>query len=419
MNRVIITQLNEVKYLLVYEDDVLVECHPQAEDAVINIGDIYLGRVSKKLKNIESAFISLDDGNMGYLPLDSKPAKVLNRTLPGGLSTIAENDIILVQVTQLAQKMKQAKVTGNISISGQYVALDLNAGSVGVSKRINDEKRIDQLKKLIDDDTYGIVYRTASEMADDPVIIDEYKELSSKLDKIIHRAVYERKTGIILKQKPDYIMLIERYGLDRLAEIKTDIQAVYDELYDYFHDYNNVVFNNKDNKGSDEAFTQIMFYDQDYPFYKLLNLEAELPKLLNKKVWLKSGGFIVIEPTEAMVVIDVNTGKAINRKNRDSHVLKINIEAAKETAKQLRLRNLSGIIMIDFINMSSKEDKNKIIGCLKNEFNKDKIPTNFVEVTKLDVFEITRKKERKPIYEMLRINNDMGGLLCLKEQSGS
>ena len=118
MNRIIITEMNGIRYLLVYENDVLVECHPLLEEKSVMIGDIYLGRVQKKLKNIDAAFISLDGDNIGYLPLDDKPAIVLNRQLPKGLASIAENDLILVQVVQEPQKMKQARVTGNISISG-------------------------------------------------------------------------------------------------------------------------------------------------------------------------------------------------------------------------------------------------------------------------------------------------------------
>ena len=137
--------------------------------------------------------------------------------------------------------------------------------------------------------------------------------------------------------------------------------------------------------------------------YKLLRLETELERLLNKKVWLKSGGFLVIEPTEAMVVIDVNSGKSIGKKNKDAHVLKLNLEAASEITRQLRLRNLSGIIMIDFINMNRDEDKQQVVKCLEQGLRRDKIPGYFMEITKLDVFELTRKKVRRPLHESLKV----------------
>lgn len=447
MNRIIITEMNDIRFLLIYENDILVECHPLIEKNGVNIGDIYIGRVQKKLKNIDAAFISLDGDNIGYLPLDDKPAIVLNRKLPKGLSSIAENDLILVQVVQEPQKMKQARVTGNISVSGKYIVLDLNEGSIGVSKKITDKERILHLRELIDysDCTqfvtedrlediqayinssavdyeskwfrYGLVYRTAGEYADDGEILDEYDLLYAYISDLIFKASHERKTGLISAMKTDYISIIEDYGFDRINEIKTDITDVYDDIISYFHewhiDYNipqeNVFVKNLAQEAISDSQDMInvsLYYDKNYPYYMLLSLESELVKLLNKKVWLKSGGFLIIEPTEAMVVIDVNTGKAINKKDRDKHVLRINLEAAKEIALQLRLRNLSGIIMVDFINMKSDKDKKQVISCLRSQFSKDKISTNFIDITGLDVYEITRKKQRRPLYEMLKYSNN-------------
>ena len=419
MNRMIITEMHDIRFLLVYENDVLVECYPLVEKSQVKIGNIYLGRVQKKLKNINAAFITLDGDNIGYLPLDDKPAIVLNRKLPNGLSSIAENDLILVQVVQEPQKMKQAKVTGNISVSGKYIALDLNEGSIGVSKKIKSKERFAHLKELInyDDIRYGLVYRTACENASDDDIRSEYDVLSKYISDLIYKALYEKKTGLVSRMKPDYISLIEDYGFERINEIKTDITSVYESLINYFNDwkieYNipkkNVFVKNilTDEFNDSKNMLNLSFYnDKDYPYYMLLGLETEITKMLNKKVWLKSGGFLIIEPTEAMVVIDVNTGKSINKKDRDKHVLRINLEAAKEIALQLRLRNLSGIIMIDFINMNSNEDKKQIVSCLRNEFLKDKISTNFIDITGLDVYEITRKKKRRPLYEMIRYTDN-------------
>lgn len=411
MVRIIITQYNEIEFLMVYEDDVLVEVHPLLASNSLQIGNIYLGRIQKKVKNINSAFISLDGDNLGYLPLDDKPALILNRQLPKGLSSIAESDLILVQVEQEPQKMKQARVTGNINLSGKYAAVDLNEGNIGVSKRISDNTAREHLKQLLEDFIhgnfdlhYGYVLRTACEGADDSDIIDELKSLTSQMDALIKRATYERRTGLLYGDKPEYITFIENYGIDRISEIKTDINEVYDVLVSY---YDSIIYMGKnDSNDSDDKLHISKYEDKDYPYYKLLGLEAEIGRLLNKKVWLKSGGFLIIEPTEAMVVIDVNTGKSIGKKDRDAHILKINLEAAAEVAKQLRLRNLSGIIMVDFINMGSDDDKNKIANCLRREFSKDKVSTHFIEITKLDVFEITRKKQRRPLHEILYYKND-------------
>ena len=444
MKRIIITRYNEINILLIYEEDVLVEVHPIVNSDKVQIGNIYLGRVQKKLKNIDAAFVSLDGDNVGYLPLDDKPAIILNRKLPKGLPSIAENDLILVQVEQEPQKMKQARLTGNINLSGKYCVVDLESGKNGISKKITDNVSREKIKKLLysfvegitdyQDDSvnmeknesvsleaditknqsntqYGYVLRTACENADYQEIITELNSITARMNELIHRAAYERNTGLLIGDVPEYISIIENYGFERIDEIKTDISDVYKDLINYFEDNNinyNIPYNNSLRKSlnkddlNDNTLNISMYDDKEYPYYKLLGLESEISKLLNKKVWLKSGGFLIIEPTEAMVVIDVNTGKAINKKNRDTHVLKINIEAAVEAARQIRLRNLSGIIMIDFINMSTEEDKKKVVNCLRREFEKDKVSTHFIEITKLDVFEITRKKQRRPIYEILQ-----------------
>lgn len=415
MERAVVTQLNNQRFLLIYEENELVECHPLQEEQSLQIGNIFIGRVEKVVKNIQSAFIRLDADNVGYLPLNDKPAVVLNRKLPKGLPSIAEGDTILVQVEQEAQKMKQARVTGNICLSGNYVALDLSGGHVGVSKKIKDADRATELKSLIKSEQntdekavskiqYSCVLRTACDNASNEAVLDEYRRLITEMDRILHKAGFERNTGCIKSGKPEHLALLSDYGMERIHEIKTDLADVYDELK------NSSFINTKcsDDISCDtqidvsEKHILLDFYDdKDYPLHKLLSLETEIKKLLSKKVWLKSGGFLVIEPTEAMVVIDVNTGKSIGKKNKDTHILKLNLEAAEEITKQLRLRNLSGIIMVDFINMKQDEDKQQVVRCLEHGLKKDKIPGYFVEITKLDVFELTRKKVRRPLHEVV------------------
>lgn len=406
MNQAVITQLNNTSFLLIYEEGELAECHPLSFDGNFQIGNIYIGRVEKVVKNIQSAFIRLDEDHVGYLPLNDMPAIMLNRALPKGLPSIAENDLILVQVEQEPQKMKQARVTGNISIGGKYTALGLRQGEIGVSKKIRDKKRSQELKSLpiregelsgiefpnmnfitgLEGETAlipGCVFRTACETAENDRIVSEYKALYMEMKELLNQAFYERRTGCIREEKAEYLAILEDYGLNRIDEVKTDIPEVAEVLK--------------------TAFSNVIFYeDESYPLNKLLSLETEIKKLLNKKVWLKSGGFLIIEPTEAMVVIDVNSGKSIGKKKMERHIFEMNMEAAREITRQLRLRNLSGIIMIDFINMESEEYKKQLVECIEQGLRKDKVPGYFIEITKLDVFELTRKKVRRPVYEVLR-----------------
>lgn len=407
MTRAVITECNNIQYLLIYEENNLAECHPLISNDTCQIGNIYIGRVEKVVKNIQSAFIRLDEDHVGYLPLNDKPARVLNRTLPKGLPSIAEGDKVLVQVEQEALKMKQARVTGNISLAGNYAALDLLTGIVGVSNKIRNAERVEELKTMVSSDMpYGVIFRTACEQARNDAIWAELQHLSTQMDQIIHKAEYERNTGLIQGGKPEYLAIMEEYGWARIDEIQTDNKVIYEELYakknlvtstNASSDQNHVP-----NNDSDVDQPRILYYEDEYPLYKLLSLETEITHLLDRRVWLKSGGFLVIEPTEAMVVIDVNTGKSIGKKRQEEHLLKVNEEAAVEIAKQLRLRNLSGIILVDFINMKQTESRDKLIRTLKSVLHKDKVPSRFVDVTALELYEITRKKIRRPLHEMIR-----------------
>ena len=408
MTRIVITQYNNIRYLLIYEENGLAECHPLAKDNALQIGNIYIGRVEKTVKNIQSAFVRLDEKHVGYLPLDDKPAKILNRALPKGLPSIAECDKVLVQVEQEPLKLKQAKVTGNISLSGNYVALDLLEGTVGVSNKIRDVERANQLKAMVPNDMpYGVIFRTACEQAEDAVILAELQMFRNQMDVLLHRAEYERNTGLLQGGKPEYLAILEEYGWTRIDEIQTDMHEIYTELSDKIPSLGATNFceraaqSESDRNKVENLQPRLLYYEDEYPLCKLLNLESEISHLLDKHVWLKSGGFLVIEPTEAMVVIDVNTGKSIGRKRQEEHLLKVNCEAAVEIAKQLRLRNLSGIILVDFINMKQAESREQLIRVLKSALRKDKVPSRFVDVTALELYEITRKKTRKPLYECI------------------
>ena len=384
MTKFVITQFHNITFLLIYENEILVECHPLIEDESPRIGSIYIGRVEKVVKNIQAAFIRIDEEHVGYLPLDSSSAYVLNRQLPKGLPSIAENDYVLVQVTKEATKLKQARLSGEIQITGDYISLLQKETNPGVSKKIKNPQRTQELKNLITDSSYGIIYRTACENVENNVILSEYDKLSQTLDKILQKAKYEKKIGVIQEADSLMLQILKEYGLERISKIQTDLTRVYLQLQ------------------AEIGEIVSLYDDPSLPLNKLLSLETQLQHMLNKKVWLKSGGFLIIEPTEAMVVIDVNSGKSIGKKNKDTHIYETNKEAAYEIVKQLRLRNLSGIIMVDFINMTNSSHKHEIIRILEEGFRKDKIPAYFVEITKLDLFELTRKKLRKPLHELIK-----------------
>ena len=179
--------------------------------------------------------------------------------------------------------------------------------------------------------------------------------------------------------------MIKNLYVNETDEIITDNEEIYQKLMDNFNGKYNIR----------------LYDDTLLPLYKLYSIEKVIEEICSKKVWLKSGAYLVIEPTEAMTVIDVNTGKCTKGKKLSETIVNVNVEAAKEIAYQMRLRNMSGIVMVDFINMENKEFQDKLLEYLTKLVHKDRIKTNVVDITKLNIVEITRKKVERPVYEQI------------------
>ena len=220
-------------------------------------------------------------------------------------------------------------------------------------------------------------------------MIPELKQLNGRLRPIIDTAATRKLYSLLYRPENEYInFFISKRGAG-LEEVVTDNKDIYDEFNEHFleHDITDV---------------KLTFYDDSICSLKAVyNLNKNLENALKPVVWLKSGAYLVIEQTEAMVVIDVNTGKAVKGKSLDENLYKVNLEAAYECCRQLRLRNLSGIIIIDFINMKDPMYMNNIKNVLTEELEKDSVPAKFVDITKLGLVELTRKKIRKSLKEMI------------------
>ena len=232
---------------------------------------------------------------------------------------------------------------------------------------------------------FGIVIRTNAENAKEDEIKKELNELLSEWEHIKEIAMMRKCYTLLKSEDALYIKMIKNLYANETDEIITDNKEIYYELKDKFNGKYNIR----------------LYDDTLLPLYKLYSIEKVVEEVCSKKVWLKSGAYLVIEPTEAMTVIDVNTGKCIKGKRLSDTIYNVNIEAAKEIAYQMRLRNMSGIIMVDFINMENKEYQDKLIEYLKKIVLKDRIRTNVVDITKLNIVEITRKKVERPVYEQI------------------
>lgn len=360
------------------------------------LGNIYVGKVQNIVKNIHAAFIEIADGIMCYYSLDDKAEPVF--TNPKKDSVMKIGDEVIVQVSKEGMKTKLPSVSSNLNFTGRYLVLTSQRKELGFSGKLNKEekKRIREFLEGEMPENAGIIVRTNARNAKKEEILEELKNLQTRYETLLKKEHSRVCFSLLEEHMPDYLQTLQNVYAQTLDEIVTDDPEVFQAVQNYLNCYG-------------EYEIPLRFYeDKLLPLSKLYSLESVLERSLQERVWLKSGGFLVIQPTEAFVCIDVNTGKFSGKKEIQETFRKINLEAAKEIAWQLRLRNLSGIILIDFINMENQEDKKELLHTLQAYLNQDPIKGTVVDITPLNIVEVTRKKVRKPLLEEWKALNEGG-----------
>ena len=360
------------------------------------LGNIYVGKVQNIVKNIHAAFIEIADGIMCYYSLDDKAEPVF--TNPKKDSVMKIGDEVIVQVSKEGMKTKLPSVSSNLNFIGRYLVLTSQRKELGFSGKLNKEekKRIREFLEGEMPENAGIIVRTNARNAKKEEILEELKNLQTRYETLLKKGHSRVCFSLLEEHMPDYLQTLQNVYTQTLDEIVTDDPEVFQAVQNYLNCYG-------------EYEIPLRFYeDKLLPLSKLYSLESVLERSLQERVWLKSGGFLVIQPTEAFVCIDVNTGKFSGKKEIQETFRKINLEAAKEIAWQLRLRNLSGIILIDFINMENQEDKKELLHTLQAYLNQDPIKGTVVDITPLNIVEVTRKKVRKPLLEEWKALNEGG-----------
>lgn len=396
-NQLLIMKENQCVYSLYMEQKELIQVNVESVSKNSTLlGNIYIGKVKNIVKNINAAFVEIDGGRMCYLPL----AKPQYPIYCNGISRdkICIGDEIMVQIEKENVKTKAPTVTCNLNITGKYVVLTHGITKIGVSAKIKEKEERERLKNMFaanQSDKYGFVIRTNSEGVEEERILREVEELRAIYKKITTQAIHFTRFSLIEKGLPNYLSDIRDYNQFQLDEIITDDQGIYEEIHSFL------------TKFQPEDLTKLRFYQDNMISMKnLYSIETKLQKAMQKRVWLKSGGYLVIEPTEALTVIDINTGKAIKgKKDEQATFFKVNMEAAEEIAKQIRLRNMSGIILIDFIDLE-EERRIVLMNHLRTLFAKDPVKTSLIDMTKLNLVEVTRKKVRKPLWEQIQVRRD-------------
>lgn len=383
---------------VLYEDEKPVKVDLFYEDEPFIVGNIYVAHVNDVVKNINAAFVEYDVGKKAYLSLeDATNVFFINKK---NTTKICEGDNILVQIKKEPIKTKDAVCSTTIEFPSKYAVLTYGKPGINVSAKIKNDKQrenlILQCNSAIETLEYnkdlygmitlevyqeilnntGIIIRTeAKDIEDFSVLKQDVLGLFEQLFSCINKAIYSKGRTCIQKNENPIVTLCKSGLADNFI---TDNKEYYELL-----------LNNKLNVS--------LYEDALLPLYKLYSLESLLTEIKSRKVWLKSGAYLIIDYTEAMTVIDVNTGKCEKGKNKADTILKINIEAAIETMRQIRLRNISGIIIVDFIDMTDNNHKEQLLNQLKQEAVKDSIKTSIMGMTRLNLVEITRMKIREKI----------------------
>lgn len=378
MKKAVIVRGNDATVYCEFLNDKPVRAEVLYDDQKNVLGNIYVGYVKDIVKNINCAFVEYEVGQKAYLPLSSTKLPVFLNTK--NTNKLCEGDRIIVQISKDAIKTKDAVCTTNFELVGKYTILSYGGKGISFSKKIGDTEFkstiSEALSQYITED-YNLLIRTNAYNAPLEHIKREVASLSDKYYSIINIASTRPKNSLLYEgENPVYSILRDLY-LEEGDRIVTDCKEIYDDIISY----------------GLKPYTEF-YQDSLLPLYKLNSLESVFEDITNRKIWLKSGAYLIIDYTEAMTVIDVNTGKCDKGKDKEKTFLNINLEAAKEIARLLSLRNISGIIIIDFIDMKDSKNRQYLLSSMKEYTSYDRIGTNVVDFTRLNLMEITRKKTR-------------------------
>lgn len=389
---VLTTKENRIISSLI-EDNEFVQLRVDSMDSDSILGNIYVGKVKNIVKNINAAFIEIADGVMCYYSLEENKYPIYVKDKKS--DRLVMGDEILVQIEKENIKTKAPVATCHLNFTGKYVVLTHGKTKVGVSSKITSDKEKKRLKEILSsykNSEYGFIIRTNAEGAAEEILRGEIETLIKRYEEITGFGVHRSAFSLVYKTPSAYLCDIRDGYANALTEIVTDDQLIFTQIKEYLATF------------QEEDLDKLRLYQDDQiKLSALYNIDKRLDEATREHVWLKSGAYLVIQHTEAFNVIDVNTGKAIaGKKKAQETFLKINLEAAREAARQIRLRNLSGIIIIDFIDLLDKKDQEILMRELTDLFRKDPVKTTVVDITALNLVEITRKKVRKPLHEQMK-----------------
>jgi len=364
------------------------------------VGNIYKGKVNRVLPGMEAAFVDIGLEKAGFLHVsdidigDDSNGNGENASRPVINELLREGQTLLVQVVKDPMGTKGARLTTSISVPSRYLVYMPNSSIVGISVKIEDEAERERLKSLLEacraeNRTGGCIIRTAAEGVDEAELQSDIAFLSKLWGSLLESADTAQPGSMIHEDLPLSIRTLrDMVGADT-AEVKVDSRETYQKMIDFAARY------------IPDLPSRIEHYPGERPLFDLYNIDDELQRALARQVGLKSGGYLIIDQTEAMTTIDINTGAFVGHQNLEETIFKTNMEASQAIARQLRLRNLGGIIIIDFIDMEHEDHKRQVLKSLEKYLDKDHAKTQVCEVSPLGLVEMTRKRTRESLEHVL------------------
>lgn len=400
------------------ENNALAELFIERRGERYVLGNIYKGRVNSILPGMQAAFVDIGLGRNAFLHVSDvahhleefeefmdadnaeesksgrrKRSEYRRRNeAPSIRDLLKKGQEILVQVDKEPMDTKGPRVTAYITLPGRYLVYMPTVEHVGVSRRIEDEAERQRLKEIIErirPKNHGFIIRTAAEGKGEEEFQSDIKFLSHHWERINKHAQSSSAPALIHEDLGLIFRVIRDIFTQDVKRFVIDSKEEYDRIIEFLDSL------------LPALKPKVKLYDKKEPIFEAFSIEKQISKALRQKIWLKSGGHIVINPTEALVSIDVNTGKYVGRENAEETILKTNVEAATEIARQIRLRDLGGIIIIDFIDMDKEEHKNEVLKTMEDALKQDRSRTNILQITDLGLVEMTRQRTKPSLSSML------------------
>ena len=385
MNRILVDETSYGTRIGVVENGTLVELIYEKKNSLPIVGNVYAGKIMNVLPGMQACFVDIGREKNAFLYYGD------DKDNNGNIVKPKMGSDVIVQVEKAEMGAKGAVLTKRISFAGKFLVVIPGDDKIGISKKITDSVERKRIKDIIEQllpENYGIIVRTEGRDKSYEIYEKEIKRLVEKSEGVLSKAEYAKAPSLLYTEINGVEKVLRDLYNDSIDEIVVNSSLDYETLIKLCEE-------------KDISPKKIVMYESDVPMFENYYVASQAKAAFSKHVWLKSGGFIIIEQTEACVVIDVNTGKYTGKADLQKTILKTNLEAADEIARQLRLRNLNGMIIVDFIDMKTEENRKILQKHLEEAVAKDRLQTIVVGMTELGLMQITRKKKRQSIQQLM------------------